>query len=340
MISRLANGVDGATLRRVTQSYQDAALRICCWQLASSFLPFLAICALMYWSLSRSFFLTVLLAFLAAGFVVRIFIIQHDCGHGSFFRSRRANQIAGWMCSLVTLTPYAMWRRQHAGHHRVWNNLDRRQSGADIYSSCTTVGEYRGMSGWRKLGFRVTRHPLIALVLLPPLVFLLLYRISFDTPRDWRRERRSVHLTNLALAFLFGSLGWLLGYRQVLLVQLPVSAIAGIYGVWLFSLQHRFETVWWAGQERWDDVKAAMFGSSYLKLPRILQWFTGNIGFHHIHHLNAHVPNYHLPACAAAVAGLQPVPVLGLADGLRAFRFILWDEERRRMVRLAELTAL
>lgn len=279
-----------------------------------------------------SYALTLALAVPAAGFVVRIFIIQHDCGHGAFFRSRRANTIVGTLCSMVTLAPYASWRRQHAGHHANWNNLDRRLSGLDIYSSCLTTAEYRSLNVWRRMAYRASRHPLVSLVILPPLVFLLLYRVPFDTPKAWTKERRAVHLTNLALLGLVLALGLTLGFRPVLMVQLPICVIAAVFGVFLFSLQHRFEHTLWARQEEWDFVAASLQGSSYLKLPKLLQWFTGNIGFHHVHHLNPRIPNYWLQACHDANPALQRAPVLTLRSGLGSVRYALWDEQQGGMV--------
>ena len=277
--------------RQTAQAYEGASLRRSLWQMANSFLPFLAVSALMYWSLSWSYLATAALAFLAAGFVVRIFIIQHDCGHGSFFRSRWANDLVGALCSLFTLTPYLMWRRQHAGHHGNWNNLDRRLSGSDIYSGCLTVDEYRLLPARRRWFYRMMQHPVVSWIVLPPAVFLLLYRVPFDAPSTWHRERRAVYLTNLALLAVILGLGCTVGFWSVVIVQVPIIAIAATIGVWLFSVQHRFESALWARQQTWHPVSASLEGSSYLELPRILQWFTGNIGFHHIHHLNPRIPN-------------------------------------------------
>jgi omega-6 fatty acid desaturase (delta-12 desaturase) len=181
------------------------------------------------------------------------------------------------------------------------------------------------------------RHPIIAHFLIPPAVFLLLYRLPFDTPKHWARERRSVHWTNLAIVAVLAAESAFLGLRHVMMVQLPVVAVASVAGVWLFSLQHRFEGVVWARQPDWNPVKAAIEGSSYLKLPRLLQWFTGNIGFHHIHHLNPRIPNYRLEACHDAVPGLQRVRTLSWRDGLAATRLALWDEDARRAVRFSEV---
>jgi len=301
-------------------------------QFASSFGGFLCTCAAMYLTVGISYWITLPLAVVAAGFLVRIFIIQHDCGHGSFFRSRRANHALGLLCSLLTLTPFAAWRRQHAGHHRIWNDLDRRMSGVDLYSSCLTVAEYQALSPWRRRWYRLTRHPLVANLLLPPFIFLVLYRVPFDTPKDWRRERRAVYVTDLALLALIGGLGFVVGFDRVAAVQLPVMVVASIIGVWLFSVQHRFEHTRWVRHSDWRFSDAAMQGSSHLRLPRILRWFTGNIGFHHIHHLNPRIPNYRLQECHDANPMLQTAPVLTLWSGLKQVRFALWDAERGRMV--------
>lgn len=304
-------------------------------QIASSFGGFIATCAAMYMAAGFSFWLALPLAPLAAGFLVRIFIIQHDCGHGAFFRRRRDNDLLGMICSLVTLAPYAAWKRQHAGHHGVWNNLDQRHSGLDIYSSCLTVAEYRALTPAAQWQHRLIRHPVVANLLLPPLVFLFLYRFPFDTPPSWRRERLAVYVTDLALLAMIAGLGFAVGFDRVLAVQLPIMVCAAIIGVWLFSVQHRFEHSLWARAGEWTGDKAALRGSSYLRLPRILHWFTGNIGFHHIHHLNPRIPNYRLAACQQADPALQQAPSLSLAEALRAWRYSLWDEDAQRMVPFA-----
>jgi omega-6 fatty acid desaturase (delta-12 desaturase) len=327
-------GVDESAtsaLRRTLRAHQTPSATRSVTQIATSFAPFLALCALMYATLGVSLWLTLALAVPAAGFVVRIFILQHDCGHGALFRSRAANDWVGRACSLVTMTPYQNWRRQHAGHHANWNNLDRRESGTDLYSTCLTLREYRALTPVRRLLYRAVRHPLVSLVLLPPLVFLVLYRLPFDTPAGWRRERLSVHATNLSLAVLLVGVGLVLGFGAMALVQAPIMVVASIAGVWLFSVQHRFEGAAWFRGGAWTAVAASLRGTSYLRLPAVLRWFTGNIGFHHVHHLNPKIPNYRLAACHAASTTLQGAPTLGLLDGLKASSFWLWDEDRARM---------
>lgn len=325
-------------VRSLIAQYESPSIRRSLFQLLTSAGLFVAACAAMYWSLHISYLLTLALAFPAAGLLVRTFIVQHDCGHGAFFRSRRANDITGMLCGVLTFTPYANWRRQHNGHHGNWNNLDRRESGADIYSVCLTVEEYQALSPRRRLGYRLLRHPFVLQILLPPLVFVVLYRLPFDTPKSWSRERRSVYWTNLALLAVLGGLALLVGIKAMLLVQLPVIALASIMGVFLFSVQHRFDGVVWARQADWNATKAALDGSSCLRLPRVLQWFTGNIGFHHIHHLSPRVPNYRLEACHAAIPALRTAEALTLRDSFKALRLTLWDEVNRRMVRFADVT--
>ncbi len=306
-------------------------------QVAATLLPYLALVVAMYFSLMVSIWLTLALAIPAAGLVVRLFIIQHDCGHGSFFRSRRGNEIMGWACSIFTMTPFANWRRQHAQHHAIWNNLDKRDGGADIYSSCLTVAEYKALSPARQRLYRFTRHPLIAQVLVPPLVFLVLYRIPFDTPRAWRRERRSVYATNIAVTVVIGTLMLLLGVWQVVVVQLPIIVVAAIIGVWLFSVQHKFEDSLWARQGAWNALDASVHGSSYLALPRVLNWFTGNIGFHHLHHLAPRIPNYRLSECCHAMPELTATATrMSFWQALRSYGYDLWDERRARMVRFRD----
>ena len=305
------------------------------FQLLTSFGPFLAVCTAAHLAYPFSPLLGMALAFPAGVLLVRVFIVQHDCGHGSFFRSPGANILTGRLCSLITLTPFANWGRQHGQHHASWNNLDR-TGGSDIYSACLTVREYLVLSPWRRFLYRLPRHPLIANVLLPPLVFLLLYRVPFDTPRAWVRERWSVYLTNAALVVLFGTLVLLVGWRQVLAIHLPMMAVSSIVGVWLFSLQHRFETARWTTKDQWNFVEAALSGASWFRLPRLLQWLTGNIGFHHIHHLNPRVPNYRLSAAHDAVQTLRPTPPLSLRRGLGAMSLTLWDEIGGRLVRFRD----
>jgi acyl-lipid omega-6 desaturase (Delta-12 desaturase) len=322
-------------LRNVLKEFEQPSRMRSILQVVTSLGGFLVLCAAMYLLADVSIWLALLPAPLAAFFVVRVFIIQHDCGHRAFFRSRRANDMLGLVCSLVTLTPYAGWRRQHAQHHGIWNNLDRRASGADIYSTCLTLEEYRALTPWQRRWYRLSRHPLVANVLVPPFVFLGLYRLPFDMPEGWESERRNVHATNLALVTLYGGLAVLLGAGEVAVIQLTIMACAAIVGVWLFSVQHRFEGVTWARQDAWNFQDAALEGSSYLRLTPVLRWLTGNIGLHHLHHLNPRIPNYALQACQNDVTGMIATRTIGLREALRATRLALWDEANETMISFA-----
>ena len=222
------------------------------WQIANSLIPYIAISAILYAVPGLPWWIRPILWVLAAGFAVRIFIIQHDCGHGSFFRSRRANLIVGRIASLITMAPYGQWRRHHGLHHANWNNLDNRDSGIDIYSTCLTVDEYAALSRREQGRYRIMRNPLVSLILLPPIVFLVLYRVPFDSPASWRREKLGVYLTDLGILILMLTLGFAFGAGRVLSTQIPITVIAATVGVWLFSLQHRFEHTLWSREDSWS----------------------------------------------------------------------------------------
>lgn len=323
----------GKTALAGLRAYQAPELRAAAWQTVTTFGLYLGLVAVGYASLRVSAWLTLALAVPASGLIVRIFMLQHDCGHNSLFRSRRLNSLVGAGCSLVTLTPFAYWRRLHARHHGSWNNLDGRGVPADFFSDCLTLVEYRALGPMRQRLYRVTHHPALVHLLLPPVVFLLLYRLPFDTPAACRRERLSVLLLNLSLLAVLAGLMAAFGVAGVVLVHLPALVLAAIVGIWLFSVQHRFEDSQWAAAEDWTFEQAALHGASYLKLPRVLQWFSGNIGLHHVHHLRPGIPNYRLQAChdecPSVTAG---VTVLTLRKAFKAPSFALWDEALCRMV--------
>ena len=316
----------------ILKPYQSSSLRQAAWQTATTFGLYLALVATMYAASSLSVWLTLALAVPAGGLIVRIFMLQHDCGHGSLFRTRRVNGIVGALCSLATLTPFAYWRRLHARHHAGWNNLDGRGVPADFFSDCLTSAEYAALRPMQQRLYRLTHHPALVHLLLPPVIFILLYRVPFDTPAANRVERRSVLLLNLSLVAMFAGLVMVFGVRTVLLVHLPALVFAAIVGIWLFSVQHRFEDSQWATSKTWRYDQAALHGASYLRLPRVLQWFSGNIGLHHVHHLRPGIPNYRLQAChdgCLEVTGA--VTVLNLRQALRAPSYALWDEEQGHM---------
>lgn len=304
-----------------------------CWQAVNSAAPFFLLWGLMYWSLSWSYLVTLLLAIPTSGFLVRIFIIQHDCGHHAFFRSRRANEIMGALCGVLTLTPFHLWRRAHARHHVTSGNLNHRGHG-DV--STLTVNEYLARSAWGRLAYRIYRNPLFMFFPGASFLFLVRHRFTAGLPRSWRRERKSVHATNLALAAVLGIAAFTIGLDKFLMVELPVVVLAAAAGTWLFFVQHQFEEAYWRPDSTWNATEAALYGSSYYRLPRLLQWFTGNIGYHHIHHLNSRIPNYNLPACYADEPAFQRGVTFGLLESLRCISLKLWDEDSHRLVTFAE----
>lgn len=297
------------------------------WQIANTVLPYLALWWLMDRSLAVSFWLALPLAVLAGGFLVRIFIIFHDCTHGSFFKSARMNEIVGTLLGVLCFTPYYRWRREHTIHHASAGDLDRRGTG-DVWTM--TVQEYLAASRWKRFSYRLARNPVVLFVIAPVVLFLVLERLPKG--KEGRRERFSVYVTNAALALVFSGMSWAMGWKAYGLLQVTAVMVAGSAGVWLFYVQHQFEEVYWERGGGWDYEKAALQGSSYYKLPRVLQWFSGNIGFHHIHHLSPRIPNYHLEKCHHSEPLFHTVKPLTLLSSLKCLGFRLWDERRRRMV--------
>jgi len=311
----------------VVAHYQRPAVWRAVWQIVNSLVPYVVLWFLMYRSVAISYWLTVPLVLLAGGFLVRLFIIFHDCGHGSFFKSRIANDILGSITGLLCFTPYYEWRWEHAVHHASAGDLDRRGTG-DVWT--LTVQEYLAASRWKRFAYRLARNPFILFLVAPLFLFLVLQR--FPARKAGRRERLSVYGTNLALLALVAGMGWSMGLGTYLLLQLGVVAVGSSVGVWLFYVQHQFEDVYWERGDQWDYLKAALQGSSYYKLPKVLQWFSGNIGFHHIHHLSPRIPNYHLQKCHQAEPLFQTVKPVTLLSSLKSLGFRLWDERRRKMV--------
>jgi omega-6 fatty acid desaturase (delta-12 desaturase) len=299
--------------------------------LATSVVPYLILLVLMYRAVDSSFLLVLALTVPAAGFLLRTFIVFHDCAHGSFLPSKRANAWLGTALGLLVYESFLSWRHSHAVHHATAGDLDRRGVG-DVHT--LTVAEYRSLSWRRRLGYRLFRNPLVMFGLGPVYALILHPRL---VPRSARpRIRRSVIATNVALAVVVATLCLLVGWREFLLVQTPSILLAGAAGVWLFYVQHQFEDTYWQSAEDWTYAEAALRGSSHLKLPRVLQFFSGNIGLHHVHHLSAKVPNYNLQRAHDKNPIFHEVPTLSLWDGLRAVRFKLWDEGRGRLITFAE----
>jgi len=287
--------------------------------------------ALMYLALDISYLLALALALPAAGFLVRTYIIFHDCTHGSFMKTKRSNAWLGTMLGLVVFSDFRGWRHNHAVHHATAGDLDRRGVG-DVPTK--TVAEYQAMERRPRLAYRLYRNPLVMFGIGPIYAMLVQPRLVPSSTRA--RIKRSIIATNFALVALVAALCWLMGWREYLLVQAPTFMLAGAAGVWLFYVQHQFEDVYWESRERWSYADAALRGSSYLKLPKVLQFFSGNIGLHHVHHLSARIPNYNLQRAHDDNAIFHDVPTLSFADGMRAVRLKLYDEDRGRMVSFAQ----
>ena len=295
------------------------------WQVANTLIPYFILWGLMIWSIQFSYWITLALSIPAAGFMMRTFIIFHDCGHGSFFKSQKANDFVGRITGLLNFTPYYRWKHDHAIHHATAGDLDRRGTG-DVYTM--TVKEYLAAPWWKKALYRIMRHPLALLGVGPLIVFVISHRIP---PSKGRREIASVWWTNVSLVVLISLMCWLIGWKAYLLVQLPILLISTSIGVWLFYVQHNFDPTYWDNHEGWEFVKAGLQGSSFYKLPLILQWFTGNIGFHHIHHLSAKIPNYNLPKCYYENPLFHVTP-LTIRSSLKSLSLRLYDEEQKMLV--------
>ncbi len=307
--------------------YQHSDMKRSLGQLANTLLPYLGLWVLMAVSLHISYWLTLILMVPAAGFLVRLFIIFHDCGHGSFFKSRQANHWVGFFLGVLTFTPSELWWHEHAVHHATTGNLDKRGTG-DVPTM--TVEEYRRATPWQRLAYRVFRHPVVLLGIGPLASFLIVPR--FIPAKSSRDERLSVIYTDLALLAIFGGMSLLIGWREYLFIQLPVMWLAGAGGIWMFYMQHQYENAYWVHASQWDYAHAALDGASYYKLPKVLQFFSGNIGFHHIHHLSPRIPNYFLEQCFRDNPELHAAPTLSLRTSLKSLALRLWDEQSQRMV--------
>jgi len=313
--------------------YREPSLARSLVELVATVVPFVALWLLMLLSLRYAFWLCLLLAVPAAGFLVRLFMIQHDCGHGSFFRRRLANDWLGRVLGVLTLTPYGYWRRTHAMHHATSGHLGRRGTG-DV--DTLTVREYQSQPAWRRAFYRLMRHPIVVLGLGPFYLFVLKHRLPVRLMRAGWAPWLSTMSTNLAIAAVIGLLVALLGVRDVLLVQTPITLLASSVGVWLFYVQHQFEHTWWAWDEDWNLHTGALHGSSHYDLPPVLRWFTANIGIHHVHHLCSRIPCYRLGEALREHPELRAVSRLTLLESFRCLRLALWDEDRRRLVGFGE----
>jgi len=305
------------------------------FQLITTAAPFIALLVVMAVATEGMYWLTLLLAIPTSGLLVRLFIIQHDCGHGSYFKSRAANDFLGRALCVLTLTPYSHWKQGHAVHHASNGNLDRRGRG-DV--DTLTVREYEALAPLKKLGYRLYRNPFVMVLLGAPINFILLQRLpTGPTFRD-RQARRSIMSLNIALVVVFGLPMAVIGVVPVLATYLPVMIIASWIGNWLFYVQHQFEDAYWEQDSDWNFHTAALCGSSYFELPRILQWFSGNIGLHHVHHLCSRIPNYRLQACLNAAPELRNIAKrITLRESLGCWRLALWDEQQHKLVRIRDL---
>jgi acyl-lipid omega-6 desaturase (Delta-12 desaturase) len=319
--------VDITEWKSIVAEFQKPSTGRALWQILNTLGPYVLLWYLMHLSLTVSWWLTVPLAVLAGAFLVRVFIIFHDCGHGSFFKSRRANDAMGMISGVLTLTPYYQWRWEHATHHASAGDLDKRGIG-DVWTM--TVQEYLESSRWQRFAYRLARNPVVLLVLAPLFMFVILQR--FPATKANPRERRSVHWNNLCILAMATVLSWTYGLVPYLLIQLTVMAVAGGVGVWMFYVQHQFEDVYWERSEEWDFTAAALQGSSFYKLPGILQWFSGNIGFHHIHHLSSRIPNYNLERCHRSHSMFRDVKPITMRTSLKSFPLRLWDENLKKLV--------
>ena len=326
---------DNAAWKEIVAEYQKPSLGRALWQIINTVVPYGALWYLMHLCLAVSWWLVVPLAVLAGAFLVRVFIIFHDCGHGSYFKSRAANDTVGFFTGVLTFTPYYHWRWEHAIHHASAGDLDKRGVG-DVWTM--TVQEYLESSRWKKFAYRLSRNPFILFVVAPLFLFLIKQRVP--SLKASERERHSVWAMNAAILGMALGLTWLVGLKAYLIIQLIILMVAGGAGVWMFYVQHQFEDVYWERGEDWSYVAAALQGSSFYKLPRILQWFSGNIGFHHIHHLSPRIPNYNLEKCHQADPLFQQVKPITLFSSFKSATYRLWDEKNKKLVGYRHLREL
>ena len=319
------------TWKDALRPYEQPETRRGFAQIATSLLPYLALSVASYLTLGTSVVLTAVLVVVAAGFLVRTFVVFHDCCHGSLLPSRKANARAGTVLGLFVLTPFVRWRHEHAVHHATSGDLDRRGVG-DVYT--LTVDEYLAKPWKSRLAYRMFRNPIVMFGIGPIFAMIIGPRIVGKDARP--RMRQSVLATDAVLAVVFGLMFWLLGWQFVVEVWAPAALLAGSAGIWLFYVQHQFEDAYWQSGDEWDYADAALQGSTYLKLPKVLQFFSGSIGLHHVHHLNHKIPNYNLQRAHDSHPLFATVPTITIADGMRAIRFKLWDEHSGKMVTFAQ----
>lgn len=326
---------ESAWLKRLVPYRKPSRLRSL-FELGVTIFPLAILWGLSWVALTHGIWWGLLLTVPAAGLLVRLFMIQHDCGHGAFFGQRRVDDWIGRVLGVLTLTPYECWRRTHAIHHASAGNLDARGIG-DVMT--LTVAEYRALSSWGRCRYWLYRHPAVMFGVGPIWVFVIQQRLPFGMMRAGVRPWVSAMATNLAITGFVVGLIWLVGWLPFLLIQLPIVLIAGTAGVWLFYVQHQFEDTHWTSHEDWDFETAALHGSSYYDLPAVLRWFTANIGIHHVHHISSRVPYYRLPEVLRDYPELKQVGRISLLDSIRGVNLVLWDETERKLVSFREARA-
>lgn len=314
-------------LKESIAPFEHADTRRSMWQIINTILPFLLLWSLAYCSLSVSLWLTFAFVVPASGFLVRTFIIFHDCCHLAFFKSKKANAFVGNITGLFTTFPYEQWKFEHAVHHATNGNLDRRGTG-DIWT--LTATEYLALSRFRKLLYRIYRNPIVLFGFGP--VFLLFIRYRFNRRNASSKERWNTYGTNFAVVAVGATLLWLLGWKSLVLVEAPILYLSAAMGIWLFYVQHQFDDGYFENAENWCYESAAMEGSSFYKLPKVLQWLTGNIGFHHIHHLSSRIPNYKLQQVSETNPVFGDIPSIGFWSSLRCLRHRLWDDRGKKFI--------
>ena len=302
------------------------------WQIVNSLVPYLILWFLMYKSLAYPYWITLLLAVPASGFLIRLFIIFHDCGHGSFFKSKKAGTIVGMITGILSFTPYRPWHRQHAIHHATSGNLDKRGMG-DVLTM--TVDEYLKSSKWDKFMYRAFRNPFGMFLIGPIFVIFIQHRIT--KKRMSAEEKSNVYFTNIVLLLMAVGLSLIMGLKAYLLIQLPILLISHSMGIWLFYIQHQYDDVEWERGDVWDYKTAALRGCSFLKLPAIFQWFTGNIGYHHVHHLSSRIPNYKLEACHNENEIFKDIKPITFSSTFKALNLSLWDENKQKLISFREM---
>jgi omega-6 fatty acid desaturase (delta-12 desaturase) len=309
------------------EKYISPQLKKSIWQIINTFIPYVGLWILMIYSLSISYWLTAAIAVIAAGFLVRLFIIFHDCGHGSFFKSKKANLIVGAFFGILAFTPYYKWHRQHIQHHATVGNLDKRGLG-DVWTM--TKNEFETSSKRKRLFYKLYRHPVFMFGIGPMYVFMIQNRLT----KSWmnKKEKQNVYFTNASLTILVVGMSFVIGFWTFLFLQLIIMYISGMAGLWLFYLQHQYEDVTWYRNKEWNFREVALTGSSFIKFPKLLQWFSGNIGFHHIHHFNSRIPNYMLEKCYRENPVFQQVKAITFSISMKSLKLRLWDEKRHKLV--------